>query len=167
VNDSAPDALQRLITERMRELRRSYGDVARLGKLPPSTVDQLATHRHHAASQPGHPGMAGGGPRPAAERGPCGSGISRAGFDTAATEGPEIDVLVASVARLSPADRRHFAALLRSMLAATDTPESLTGPLPRPSQCVRAVPPAALAGGCPPRVIGMIIWSWIDDQRRR
>jgi hypothetical protein len=35
MNASAPDALQRLIAERMRELRRSYGDVARLGKLPP------------------------------------------------------------------------------------------------------------------------------------
>jgi hypothetical protein len=30
MNDSPPDALQRLIIERMRELRRSYGDVARL-----------------------------------------------------------------------------------------------------------------------------------------
>jgi hypothetical protein len=39
-------------------------------------------------------------------------------LDTAATDDPEIDVLIASFARLSPADRRHVAALVRSMLAA-------------------------------------------------
>ena len=59
----------------------------------------------------------------------CAAAASAAGpvFDTAATEDRGIDVLVASLARLSPGDRRHVAALLRSMLAATDTPESLTG----------------------------------------
>ena len=46
MNDSPPDALQRLVIERMRELRRSYGDVARLGKLPRSTVHHLAPHCH-------------------------------------------------------------------------------------------------------------------------
>ncbi|HEX4658884.1 MAG TPA: hypothetical protein VH307_15965, partial [Streptosporangiaceae bacterium] len=38
------DALQRLICDRMRELHYSYGDVARLGRLPRSTVHHLATH---------------------------------------------------------------------------------------------------------------------------
>src|SRR5258708_5384791 len=44
---------------------------------------------------------------------------SAAGFvlDSQASEDPEIDVLVASLVHLSPADRRHVAALVRSMLA--------------------------------------------------
>ena len=46
MNNSSPDALQRLIAERMREMGRSYGDVARLGKLPRSTVHHLATKGH-------------------------------------------------------------------------------------------------------------------------
>jgi hypothetical protein len=41
-------------------------------------------------------------------------------LDTAATGDPEVEVLIASFARLSPADRRHVAALVRSMLAAEE-----------------------------------------------
>jgi hypothetical protein len=37
-----------------------------------------------------------------------------------ASDDPEVDVLIASFARLSPADRRHVAALVRSMLAAAE-----------------------------------------------
>jgi hypothetical protein len=120
MNDSPPDALQRLILERMRELRRSYGDVARLGKLPRSTVHHLATHRHSGRL-----------PAPVTlERLAAGldlplnvvrvAAASAAGLviDTTATDDPEIDVLIASLGRLSPADRRHVAALVRSMLAA-------------------------------------------------
>ena len=122
MNDSQPDALQRLIIERMRELRRSYGDVARLGKLPRSTV-------HHLATRP-HPGRL---PNPVTlERLAAGldlplnlvraAAASAAGFvlDTAPTGDPEIEVLIASFGRLSPADRRHVAALVRSMLAAAE-----------------------------------------------
>jgi hypothetical protein len=122
MNDSPPDALQRLIIERMRELRRSYGDVARLGKLPRSTVHYLATRRH--------PGRL---PNPVTlERLASGldlplnlvraAAASAAGlvFDTAATDDPEVEVLIASFARLSPADRQHVAALVRSMLAAAE-----------------------------------------------
>jgi len=123
MNNSSPDALQRLIAERMREMGRSYGDVARLGKLPRSTVHHLATK--------GHSGRL---PNPATlERLAAGlelplnvvraAAASAAGlvFDTAKTEDPEIEVLMASFAQLSPADRRHVAALVRSMLAATET----------------------------------------------
>jgi hypothetical protein len=122
MNDSPPDALQRLIIERMRELRRSYGDVARLGNVPRSTVHHLATHRHSERL-----------PNPATlERLAAGldlplntvraAAASAAGLvlDTAATGDPEIEVLIASFARLSPADRRHVAALVRSMLAAEE-----------------------------------------------
>src|SRR5258708_28383660 len=113
MNDSPPDALQRLILARMRELRRSYGDVARLGKLPRSTVHHLATHRHSGRL-----------PAPATlERLAAGldlplnvvrAAAAAAGLvlDTAATDDPETDVLIASLARLSPADRRHVAVLI-------------------------------------------------------
>ena len=122
MNDSSPDALQRLIVERMRDLGRSYGDVARLGKLPRSTVHHLATHRHSGRL-----------PNPATlERLAVGldlplnvvraASASAAGlvFDTAAADDPEIEILIASFSRLSPADRRHVAALVRSMLAAAE-----------------------------------------------
>jgi hypothetical protein len=123
MNDPPPDALQRLILGRMRELRRSYGDVARLGKLPRSTVHHLATHHHSGRL-----------PTPATlERLAAGldlplnvvraAAASAAGLvlDTTATDDPEIDVLIASLGRLSPADRRHVTALVRSMLAAAES----------------------------------------------
>src|SRR5215472_4470752 len=123
MNDSAPDALQRLITARMKELRRSYGDVARLGNLPRSTV-------HHLATNP----RSGRLPNPATlERLAAGldlplnvvrvAAATAAGlaFDTAAISDPETEVLIASFARLSAADRRHVAALVRSMLAAEES----------------------------------------------
>jgi hypothetical protein len=119
MNDSPMDALQRLIHERMRELHYSYGDVARLGKLPRSTVHHLATH-----------GRSGRLPNPATlEHLAAGldlplsmvrtAAASAAGFvlDSQASEDPEIDVLVASLVQLSPPERRHVAALVRSMLA--------------------------------------------------
>jgi hypothetical protein len=122
MSDSSPDALQRLITERMRELRRSYGDVARLGALPRSTVHYLATHRHSGRL-----------PNPATlDRLAAGldlpvnviraAAASAAGLvlDTTATDDPEIEVLIASFSQLSPADRRHVAALVRSMLTAAE-----------------------------------------------
>ena len=123
MNDSPPDALQRLITVRMRELRRSYGDVARLGALPRSTVHHLATHHHSGRL-----------PNPATlERLAVGldlpvnvvraAAASAAGLvlDTTATDDPEIEVLIASFSQLSPADRRHVAALVQSMLAAAES----------------------------------------------
>src|SRR6266581_4859182 len=101
MSDVPKDALQRLIHERMRELRRSYGDVARLGGLSRSTVHHLATH-----------GRSGRLPNPLTlER-------LAAGLDSQVGDDPEIDVLVASLVQLSPADRQHVAALVRSMLAA-------------------------------------------------
>lgn len=122
MDESPHDALQRLIIERMRELGRSYGDVARVGKLPRSTVHYLATHRHSGRL-----------PKPATLV--ClaagldlplnvvrAAAASAAGLvlDTAAIGDPEIEVLIASFARLSPADRRHVAALVRSMLATAE-----------------------------------------------
>ena len=119
MNDSPSDALRRLILQRMRELGRSYGDVARLGKLPRSTVHHLATSGHIRRL-----------PNPVTlERLAAGldlplnvvraAAASSAGLvlDATAIGDPETEVLIASFARLSPADRRHVAALVRSMLA--------------------------------------------------
>src|SRR5260370_22484599 len=110
------DALQRLIRERMAELHRSYGDVARLGALPRSTVHHLASHARSGRL-----------PNPATlERLAAGldlplgmvrsAAASAAGFvlDSQAADDPEIEVLVASLVRRSAADPRHRASLVRS-----------------------------------------------------
>ena len=123
MNDSPPDALQRLIHARMRELQRSYGDVARLGMLPRSTVHYLATNRRSARlpSPVTLERLAAGLDLPLnVVRAAAASAVGLV-FDTTATGDPEIEVLIASFARLSPADRRHVAALVRSMLAAAET----------------------------------------------
>lgn len=122
MNDSPPDALQRLIIERMRELRRSYSDVARLGKLPRSTVHYLATHGHSGRLP--HPvtleRLAAGLDLPLNLVRAAAASAAGLVLDTAAIGDPEIEVLMASFARLSPADRRHVAALVQSMLAAAE-----------------------------------------------
>jgi len=43
-------------------------------------------------------------------------------LEDAAAEDPEIEVLVASLAKLSPVDRRHVAALVRSLLNGAASP---------------------------------------------
>jgi hypothetical protein len=124
MSDLPVDALQRLIRDRMRELRYSYGDVARLGKLPRSTVHHLATHGRSGRLP--HPAtlerLAAGLdlPLPVVQ----GAAALAAGFilDSQVSDDPEIDVLVASLVQLSPADRRHVAALVRSMLARAESP---------------------------------------------
>jgi hypothetical protein len=122
MNDSPPDALQRLIIERMRELRRSYGDVARLGKLPRSTVHHLATH--HSSGRLPNPAtlerLAAGLELPLNVVRAAAASAAGLVLDTAVTDDPEVEVLIASFAQLSTGDRRHVAALVRSMLAAAE-----------------------------------------------
>jgi hypothetical protein len=114
------DALQQLIHKRMDELHRSYGDVARRGGLPRSTVHHLATHARTGRL-----------PNPVTlERLAVGLDLSLDTVRAAAAQAaglvvdrhpvgnPEIDVLIASLARLNAADRRHVAALVDSLLAA-------------------------------------------------
>ncbi len=119
MTDSPTNALQQLIRARMRELNRSYGDVARIGGLPRSTVHHLATHDRPVRRMPSPAtlqGLAAGldlsleTVRAAA--------ASAAGFVLGREQvgDPEIEVLIASLARLSPEDRRHVAALVRSLL---------------------------------------------------
>ena len=112
------NALQQLIRTRMTELKRSYGEIARRSGLPRSTVYHLASN--------GRPVRV---PNPRTlERLAVGlevpehvvraAAASAAGLvlDEQAADDPEIEVLVASLARLGPEERRHVSALVRSML---------------------------------------------------
>jgi hypothetical protein len=116
------NALQELIQTRMTELRRSYGDIARRGGLPRSTVYHLASN-HRPVRVPN--------PR-TLERLAVGlevpehvvraAAATAAGFvlDEQPADDPEIEVLVASLSKLSPEERKHIGALIRSMLEAAD-----------------------------------------------
>src|SRR5262249_55838537 len=123
MTDPGMDALQRLIRAGMQDLHRSYGEVARRGGLPRSTVHHLATY-----------GRRGRLPKPLTlEHLATGldlplevvraAAASAAGFvlDSQPSGDPEIEVLVASLSRLSPSYREHVAALVRSLLAAADS----------------------------------------------
>ncbi len=120
------NALQQLMRERLDRQSWSYGDVARRGGIPRSTVHHLATsERLVRMPQPGTlEGLARGLELPldairraAAEA--CGIHLYAAG--PAVAEGgpaadPEVDVLIASLQKLSIDDRRHVAALVESLL---------------------------------------------------
>jgi len=122
MDDLPPDALQRVIIDRMWELRRSYGEVARLGGLPRSTVHHLATHRRAGLPNPATlERLAVGLDLPLNVVRAAAAAAAGLILDTAASDNPDIEVLVASLARLSPEDRRHVAALVRSMLASSET----------------------------------------------
>jgi transcriptional regulator with XRE-family HTH domain len=122
-SDLAVTPLQRLILERLRERRWSYGDVARRGGLPRSTVYSLATTRNLV--RPPRPAtidaLARGLDVPvSAVRVAAAESTGLHYYDEPAS-GPrpagdqERDLLVASIAELSPADRRHVAALVESL----------------------------------------------------
>lgn len=127
------NALQQLIRTRMTELNRSYGEIARRGGLPRSTVYHLASN-HRPVRVPN--------PR-TLERLAVGlevpehvvrtAAAAAAGFvidEQAAADDPEIEVLVASLARLSPEERRHVSALVRSMLKASEQEMQESGKSP-------------------------------------
>jgi len=118
-----PNPLQRLIHQRLRERGWSYGEVARRGGLPRSTVYTLATTRNLARP-----------PRPATidalARGldvPVSAVRAAAAESTGLhyyDEGPagqehqadqERELLIASIDELTPEDRRHVAALVESL----------------------------------------------------
>ena len=123
--------LQRLILDQMRERDLSYGDVARRGGLPRSTVYTLATTRNLARP-----------PRPATLDGLArGLDLPVSAIRAAAAEStglhyyddvpatpehpgdPERELLIASIDELTPEDRRHVAALVES-LRRREAPES-------------------------------------------
>jgi transcriptional regulator with XRE-family HTH domain len=115
--------LQRLILERLRERGWSYGDVARRGGLPRSTIYTLATTRNLA--RPPRPAtidaLAKGLDVPvsavraaAAES----TGLHYYGQGPAGPAAPvdrERELLIASIDELTPEDRRHVAALVESL----------------------------------------------------
>ncbi|WP_018548115.1 helix-turn-helix domain-containing protein [Streptomyces sp. LaPpAH-108] len=131
------NALQQLIRERLDREGWSYGDVARRGDIPRSTVHHLAT-AERVVRMPQATTLEGlskglGLPldtvrRAAAEAcgihvyGTAGNGAADAG----ATGDPEVDLLIASVQQLSSDDRRHVTALVESLLgrSAKRPPES-------------------------------------------
>ena len=116
--------LQRLILERLREQGWSYGEVARRGALPRSTVYNLAITRNLARP-----------PRPATINALAkGLGVPVAAVRAAAAESTglhyydealgrqrpagdrETELLIGRIDELSPEDRRHVAALVESLL---------------------------------------------------
>jgi transcriptional regulator with XRE-family HTH domain len=123
--------LQRLILDRLRERGLSYGEVARRGGLPRSTVYTLATTRNLV--RPPRPatldGLARGLDLPvSAIRAAAAESTGLHYYDdvSAAPEhpgDPERELLIASIDELTPEDRRHVAALVES-LRRREAPES-------------------------------------------
>jgi transcriptional regulator with XRE-family HTH domain len=121
--EQAVNPLQRLIRQRLRERNWSYGEVARRGGLPRSTVYKLAMTR-----------ILGRPPRPATiDALARGLNVPLSVVRAAATEstglhyydepppgrpGPvdqERDLLIAGIDELSPDDRKHVTALVESL----------------------------------------------------
>lgn len=115
--------LQRLILDRLQERGWSYGDVARRGGLPRSTVYTLAMTRNLA--RPPRPatldGLAQGLDLPvAAIRAAAAESTGLHYYDDvpaspAQPGDQERELLIASIDELTPEDRRHVAALVESL----------------------------------------------------
>jgi transcriptional regulator with XRE-family HTH domain len=121
--ESVINPLQRLIRQRLRERGWSYGDVARRGGMPRSTVYTLATTRN--LGRPPRPAtidaLAKGLDVPvSAVRAAAAESTGLHYYDEvpAGQEGPgdrERELLIASIDELTPEDRRHVAALVESL----------------------------------------------------
>jgi transcriptional regulator with XRE-family HTH domain len=128
----AVNPLQRLIAGRLRERGWSYGEVARRGGLPRSTVYTLATTRNLV--RPPRPatidGLAKGLDVPvSAVRAAAAESTGLHYYDeppagpaTGGAGDQERELLIASIDELSPEDRRHVAALVESLRNRTDRP---------------------------------------------
>jgi transcriptional regulator with XRE-family HTH domain len=121
--DQSISPLRRLILSRMRERGFSYGDVARQGGLPRSTVYTLAITQ--SLGRPPRPAtldaLARGLDVPvAAVRAAAAQSTGLHYYDEVPAghehlADPERDLLIASIDELTPEDRRHVAALVESM----------------------------------------------------
>ena len=121
--DHGMNPLQRLIRQRLRERAWSYGDVARRGELPRSTVYTLATTRNLA--RPPRPAtldaLAKGLDVPVSVvRAAAAESTGLHYYDDVQTGpehpgDPERDLLIASIDELTAEDRRHVAALVESL----------------------------------------------------
>ena len=126
----AANPLQRLIVERLHDRGWSYGDVARRGGLPRSTVYTLATTRNLV--RPPRPAtidaLAKGLDVPvSAVRTAAAQSTGLHYYDEhpAGQDGPgdrERELLIASIDELTPEDRRHVAALVESLRKKTSPP---------------------------------------------
>jgi len=122
--------LQRLIQQRLRERGWSYGDVARRGGLPRSTVYTLATTRNLV--RPPRPAtidaLAKGLDVPvSAVRAAAADSTGLHYYDEVPTgrgdmADREREILIASIDELTPEDRRHVAALVESLRSKTVDP---------------------------------------------
>ncbi|MFE0052148.1 helix-turn-helix domain-containing protein [Streptomyces sp. NPDC059013] len=126
------NALQELVKSRLEQQGWSYGDVARRGGVPRSTVHHLATAERvtRMPQQATLEGLARGLELPldsvrraAAEA--CGIHLYFEETPGAPAD-PEVATLIASVQQLSPADRRHVTALVESLLRNTHRPDTDT-----------------------------------------
>ena len=123
--EPALNPLQRLIQHRLRERGWSYGDIARRGGLPRSTVYTLATTRNLV--RPPRPatinGLAKGLDVPvSAVRAAAAESTGMHYYDEPADGSgrglpgdQERELLIASIDELSAEDRRHVAALVESL----------------------------------------------------
>ncbi|MEU6709268.1 helix-turn-helix domain-containing protein [Streptomyces wuyuanensis] len=128
------NALQELVKSRLEQQGWSYGDVARRGGIPRSTVHHLATAERvtRMPQQATLEGLARGLELPldavrraAAEA--CGIHLY---FEETpgTTADPEVATLIASVRKLTAADLRHVTALVESLLRNTHPPHNDTDP---------------------------------------
>jgi transcriptional regulator with XRE-family HTH domain len=112
------NTLQRLISSRMSAQGWSYGDVARRGGLPRSTVHHLATSERLV--HPPHPatldGLARGLDLPLDAIRAAAAEAAGLTTWTETTLDPEIQILLAGLNRLNAADRKHVQALIASLL---------------------------------------------------
>jgi transcriptional regulator with XRE-family HTH domain len=121
--ESAINPLQRLIRQRLRERGWSYGEVARRGGMPRSTVYTLATTRN--LGRPPRPAtidaLAKGLEVPvSAVRAAAAESTGLHYYDEvpAGQDDPsdrDRELLIASIDELTPEDRRHVAALVESL----------------------------------------------------
>ena len=128
--EPALNPLQRLIQQRMRERGWSYGEVARRGGLPRSTVYTLAQTRN--LTRPPRPvtidALATGLDVPvSAVRAAAAESTGLHYYDEAPAgrDDPgdrERELLIASIDELTPEDRRHVAALVESLRKKTSPP---------------------------------------------
>ncbi|MDX3265474.1 helix-turn-helix transcriptional regulator [Streptomyces sp. MI02-2A] len=121
-----PNTLQELIKRKLDQKGWSYSDVARRGGISRSTVHHLATSARLAQmpQQATLEGLARGLGVPVAP-------IQRAAAEAAGVHvyfenapeiaDPEVEILIASVHKLSPTDRRHVAVLVESLLRADES----------------------------------------------
>ncbi|MER6126584.1 helix-turn-helix transcriptional regulator [Streptomyces sp. NPDC001795] len=115
-----------MIKNKLDEKGWSYSDVARRGGISRSTVHHLATSARLAQmpQQTTLEGLARGlgipvGPvqRAAAEA----AGVNLYFENAPEITDPEVEILIASVHKLSPTDRRHVAVLVESLLRAGES----------------------------------------------